>query len=52
MLGDKAAEVTAMASAKFGDFGDYLPTSALGSAVGSAGAAAGAGVGFLGGEGR
>ncbi|KAG2431082.1 hypothetical protein HXX76_009615 [Chlamydomonas incerta] len=37
MLGDKAAEVTAMASAKFGDFGDYLPTSALGSAVGSAG---------------
>ncbi|GLC68116.1 hypothetical protein PLESTF_000647700 [Pleodorina starrii] len=34
MLGDKAAEVTAMAQQRFGDFGDYLPTSALGSAGG------------------
>ncbi|GIL93223.1 hypothetical protein Vretimale_8139 [Volvox reticuliferus] len=36
LLGDKAAEVTAMAQQRFGDlgFGDYLPTSALGSAGG------------------
>ncbi|KXZ49014.1 hypothetical protein GPECTOR_23g103 [Gonium pectorale] len=34
LLGDKAAEVTAMAQQRFGDFGDYLPTSALGSAAG------------------
>ncbi len=37
MLGDKAAEVTAMAQQRFGDFGDYLPTSALGSAAGACG---------------
>ncbi|GFR44388.1 hypothetical protein Agub_g5608 [Astrephomene gubernaculifera] len=34
LLGDKAAEVTAMAQQRFGEFGDYLPTSALGSAGG------------------
>lgn len=34
ILGDKAAEMTAMAQQKFENFGDYLPTGALGSASG------------------